>query len=142
MKLQSGAIPFLSIDGILHLVLITSHSTGGWILPKGSIEPGMSIEESAANEALEEAGVAGEIGDTEIASYRYIKYSTLHVVAMYALAVEEVHDEWDEMHSRERQIVSLELAVEMVEENVAPVITAFRDWIAKNQGFSGPEPSA
>ncbi|MEL6104638.1 MAG: NUDIX domain-containing protein, partial [Planctomycetota bacterium] len=59
LKLQSGAIPHLEVAGEVHLVLITSHTTGGWVLPKGSIEPGMTPEESAANEAFEEAGVIG-----------------------------------------------------------------------------------
>lgn len=129
LKLQSGAIPHLELDGEIHLVLITSHTTGGWVLPKGSIEIGMTPAESAANEALEEAGVIGEIGTHVIETYRYMKYSTLHEVAMYELCVQEILEEWDEMNSRDRQIVPLELAAAMIEDSVAPVVRAFRLWL-------------
>ncbi|MEO1524009.1 MAG: NUDIX hydrolase [Planctomycetota bacterium] len=127
LKSQSGALPYLLIDGVEHVVLITSHVTGGWVLPKGSIEPGMSSVESAANEALEEAGVLGDMEEEIVGTYRYVKYSTLHEVTMYLLRVTEVLSEWDEMDSRERQIVPLDLAIELVEDNVAPILTIFRD---------------
>lgn len=60
-KIQAGAIPFLFKKGILHIVLITSSSGARWIIPKGHLEAGMSLEEVALMEAAEEAGAIGTI---------------------------------------------------------------------------------
>ena len=60
-KVQAGAVPFLFKKGILHIVLITSSSGARWIIPKGHLESGMSLEEVALMEAAEEAGAIGTI---------------------------------------------------------------------------------
>lgn len=58
---QAGAIPFRHRDGDLEILLITSRSDGGWIVPKGAIDPGMTPPEAAEQEAEEEAGVRGSL---------------------------------------------------------------------------------
>ncbi|MEL6110899.1 MAG: hypothetical protein AAFU85_33245, partial [Planctomycetota bacterium] len=69
-----------------------------------------------------------EIGSSVIERYRYVKYSMLHEVAMYELHVREILDEWDEMNSRNRRVVRLDLATTMIEDSVAPVVKTFREW--------------
>jgi 8-oxo-dGTP pyrophosphatase MutT (NUDIX family) len=58
---QSGAVPFRVRDGTIEVLLITSLTSGRWIIPKGIIEPPLSSAASAAQEAFEEAGVRGEL---------------------------------------------------------------------------------
>jgi 8-oxo-dGTP pyrophosphatase MutT (NUDIX family) len=58
---QSGAVPFRVRDGTIEVLLITSLTSGRWIIPKGIIEPQLSSAASAAQEAFEEAGVRGEL---------------------------------------------------------------------------------
>jgi 8-oxo-dGTP pyrophosphatase MutT (NUDIX family)/CYTH domain-containing protein len=58
---QAGAVPFLFKKGVLHIVLITSSSGARWLIPKGHLESGMSLEEVALMEAAEEAGAIGTI---------------------------------------------------------------------------------
>ncbi|MEI8293922.1 MAG: NUDIX domain-containing protein [bacterium] len=58
---QAGAVPFLFKKGVLHLVLITSSSGERWLIPKGHLESGMTLEEVALMEAAEEAGAIGTI---------------------------------------------------------------------------------
>lgn len=58
---QAGAVPFLFKKGVLHIVLITSSSGTRWLIPKGHLESGMSLEEVALMEAAEEAGAIGAI---------------------------------------------------------------------------------
>lgn len=58
---QAGAVPFLFKKGVLHIVLITSSSGARWLIPKGRLESGMSLEEVALMEAAEEAGAIGTI---------------------------------------------------------------------------------
>lgn len=102
---QSGALPFSVIDGRVVFLLITSRRTGRWIFPKGDIEPGMTPWESAAVEAMEEAGVSGQIAVEPIGSYRSSASadgSSLVDVDLYPLRVETQLDVWKEMDQRLR----------------------------------------
>jgi len=102
---QAGALPYALIDGRLSVLLITSRRNGRWIFPKGAIEPNMSPSESAAMEALEEAGVVGKIEDTPIGSYRTgsdIDGSALVDVEIYPMLVETQLDTWKEQDQRLR----------------------------------------
>jgi 8-oxo-dGTP pyrophosphatase MutT (NUDIX family) len=102
---QSGALPYSVIDGRVVFLLITSRRTGRWIFPKGDIEPGMTPWESAAVEAMEEAGVSGQIAVEPIGSYRSSASadgSSLVDVDLYPLRVETQLDVWKEMDQRLR----------------------------------------
>jgi 8-oxo-dGTP pyrophosphatase MutT (NUDIX family) len=102
---QSGALPYSVIDGRVVFLLITSRRTGRWIFPKGDIEPGMTPWESAAVEAMEEAGVSGQIAKEPIGSYRSSASadgSSLIDVDLYPLRVETQLDVWKEMDQRLR----------------------------------------
>ena len=102
---QVGALPYALVDGRLSVLLITSRRSGRWIFPKGAIEPDMSASESAALEALEEAGVIGEIEDTPIGSYRTgsdSDGSALVDVDIYPMLVQNQLDEWKERGQRLR----------------------------------------
>ncbi|MET3924796.1 NUDIX hydrolase [Devosia sp. 2618] len=102
---QSGALPYSIVDGRVVFLLITSRRTGRWIFPKGDIEIGMTAWESAAQEALEEAGVTGEISSEPVGSYRSgasADGSSLIDVDLYPLRVETQLDVWQEMDQRLR----------------------------------------
>ena len=60
---QAGVIPFRHRQGDLEVLLITSRSSGEWIVPKGMIDPGLTAQEAARQEAEEEAGVRGQLSD-------------------------------------------------------------------------------
>lgn len=102
---QSGALPYSVVEGRVAFLLITSRRTGRWIFPKGDIEPGMTPWESAALEALEEAGVSGQMGTEPVGSYRAsasVDGSSLVDVDVYPLRVETQLDVWKEMDQRLR----------------------------------------
>jgi len=107
---QSGVIPVLDN----RLVLITSRRSDRWIIPKGYIEKGLSPADSAAKEAYEEAGLIGVVHHQEAGQYRYRKFGRLYSVKVYPLFIETMLDEWDEMHVRNRKLVTPAEAVEMV----------------------------
>jgi 8-oxo-dGTP pyrophosphatase MutT (NUDIX family) len=107
---QSGALPYSLVDGRVVFLLITSRRTGRWIFPKGDVEPGMNPWESAAVEAMEEAGVSGEIAVEPIGSYRSsasMDGSSLVDVDLYPLKVESQLDVWKEMDQRLRHCAVL-----------------------------------
>jgi len=55
------------------VLLITSRGTGRWVIPKGWPMAGRSLAGAAAQEAWEEAGIRGTIGEDEIGRFTYDK---------------------------------------------------------------------
>lgn len=107
---QAGALPYAVVEGRVAFLLITTRRTGRWIFPKGGIEPGFSPWESAAIEAVEEAGVTGEISQEAIGSYRASvggNGATLVDVDLYPLRVTQQLDEWREKGQRLRHWAAL-----------------------------------
>jgi 8-oxo-dGTP pyrophosphatase MutT (NUDIX family) len=112
---QAGAIPFrFRPDGELQVLLVTSRA-GLWIIPKGHVEAGQSLDEAARVEAMEEAGVAGQIAHAEpIGRYDYEKYDTAYRVVIFALRVTRVMEQWPEKAVRQREWMSLDEAIRRV----------------------------
>ena len=70
---QYAALPYrLGRDG-LEILLITSRGSGRWIIPKGWPMAGLSPSQAAALEALEEAGVTGNVSADSVGRYGYDK---------------------------------------------------------------------
>ena len=72
---QSAVIPIFDDK----IVLITSRRKKRWIIPKGVIELGLAPEDSAAKEALEEAGVVGSVSPRELGMGRSLYRTGLRV---------------------------------------------------------------
>lgn len=108
---QAGAIPYSVIDGQVAVLLVTSRRTGRWIFPKGGLMEGLTAHETAAQEALEEAGVEGTVTDVPLGSWRTIKRRGVHVtpieVDMFPLLVTRQHEEWIEKEQRRRHWAGL-----------------------------------
>lgn len=107
---QAGALPYSIVDGRMAFLLITSRRSGKWIFPKGAIEPETTPWDSAAMEALEEAGVSGEVSSTPIGSYRTgigSDGASLVDVDLYPLKVLQQHDNWREEGQRLRHWATL-----------------------------------
>lgn len=103
---QFGAIPYTVVGGQVVFLLVTSRGTGRWIFPKGDLMDGVAASHVAAQEALEEAGVEGEVDPTPIGTFRAFKTmpfrrKIIHV-EMYALRVTRQFDEWAEKGRRHR----------------------------------------
>jgi len=63
-KISSGGILFRSEEKDFYVVLTSRHSRRGsviWCLPKGGVEEGESLPETALREVREEGGVSGRI---------------------------------------------------------------------------------
>lgn len=107
---QAGALTYALVDGRMTFLLITSRRSGKWIFPKGAIEPGYTPWDSAANEALEEAGVSGQIEQAPVGSYRASTGNDgaiLVDVDLYPLLVTQQHDHWREDQQRLRHWATL-----------------------------------
>ena len=120
---QAAAVPFCTdTAGTLEVLLIRRRPDGGWGIPKGVIDPGHTALEAAAIEALEEAGVEGELMPRSLGSYEYAKFGGTCRVKVFGLRVTRVHDHYDEEQLRERRWFAVADAVRAARR---PVIAAF-----------------
>ncbi len=112
---QSGVIPYRHAGGKLYLMLITSRRRKHWGIPKGIVEFNLSPADSAAQEALEEAGVLGAVHPDSVGEYTYRKWGGICRVKIFLMQVENQKDEWPEDFFRERQWMTVKEAAKRVE---------------------------
>jgi 8-oxo-dGTP pyrophosphatase MutT (NUDIX family) len=117
------------------VLLVTSLHTRRWILPKGWPMPGESSAQSAALEALEEAGVAGDIAAEPIGRYSYTKEKKGRgipcTVDVYPLLVRHQLLTWPEKGRRETLWLPLaEAALRVGEPDLRRILLAFRKSVA------------
>ncbi len=113
---QSATVPYRIKDGTIEILLITTRKKGKWIIPKGWIEKRMSPHTSAEKEALEEAGVKGEVSPVSLGCYRHGSSDDDPIVEVFLMRVDREQRTWPEQDERERQWVSLDEAYEHVDE--------------------------
>jgi 8-oxo-dGTP pyrophosphatase MutT (NUDIX family) len=100
---QSAVIPYRIINGRCEILLITSLRKKNWIIPKGIVENGLSAQQSALQEAFEEAGISGKIQPDKLGTYSYEKWGGICNVNVYACEVIREHTNWPEMNIRQRK---------------------------------------
>lgn len=128
---QIGTLPYVESERTPLVLLITTRGTGRWTIPKGWPKLGLSSAELAAQEAFEEAGVAGEVSPQPIGSYVYTK--RLHLfswtrcrVEVYVLGADRQHLSWPEKESRSLKWVEPREAATLVKEpQLAAVLREF-----------------
>ncbi|KAM7505242.1 hypothetical protein LguiB_004146 [Lonicera macranthoides] len=128
-RLIAGCIPYKYryADGIsddesekiVEVLMINSASGPGLLFPKGGWENDETVEEAAAREALEEAGVRGDLKHF-LGTYNF-KSKTLQdefspeglcKAYMFALYVKEELDTWPEQSLRRRSWLTIPEATE------------------------------
>ena len=114
---QPSVIPYRVRDGKLEVLVIASSKKHHLVVPKGIKDPGLSPRESAAKEALEEAGIEGEIAETALGSYTCEKWGATCTVAVYPMKVTRVipEEEWEESH-RGREWVTPDVAASRLKQ--------------------------
>ena len=128
---QFGALCYRITDEKIQVLLITSRRTQRWILPKGWPENGMTPGESAANEAMEEAGVTGKLNERPLGVFYYEKIvengeNYPCIVTIYALKVKKTWADYQEKSERRRKWFSQKGAAKRVlEPDLALLIKSF-----------------
>jgi 8-oxo-dGTP pyrophosphatase MutT (NUDIX family) len=119
---QYAALPYRSNGkSELEVMLVTSRGTRRWIIPKGWPKSGMPPHGVAAEEAFEEAGVAGKVSKRSIGSYSYDKIlkkgdTAICNVQVFALRVTRQHKKWPEKHQRQSKWYTPAEAARFVQE--------------------------
>ena len=125
---QVGAIPLRRRDGAEEFLLVTSRNSKRWLFPKGSLPDDADPRSHAAEEAREEAGVAGRLSEAPVCNYEYRRNGITYQVQLYLLETEEILDVWKENLQRERQWFSLSEAIARVyEEDLKSVLVEYRN---------------
>ncbi len=122
VRWQYAALPWRrSVDGRLEVLLITSRETRRWVIPKGWPIHDLAPHLSAAQEALEEAGVRGRTGTAALGAYAYEKRlksgRIRHVeVQVFPLEVVKERRNWREKNQRAKEWFTPEAAAARVDE--------------------------
>jgi 8-oxo-dGTP pyrophosphatase MutT (NUDIX family) len=115
MVQQVAAIPFCRRDDGVYVCLIRRRDSRYWSIPKGFIDPGDTREDTALNEAWEEAGLRGALVGEAIGTYQYVKFRSKLTVAVYVMEVHAEERDWQEAQLRERRWHPLDEAMTLLE---------------------------
>jgi 8-oxo-dGTP pyrophosphatase MutT (NUDIX family) len=119
---QYAALPYRRRSGLsLEVLLVTSRETRRWVIPKGWPVEKLAPHESAALEAMEEAGLLGGISKRPIGCYGYRKrLSTGSIVScqvtVFALEVKKQLPSWPEKNQRRTRWFKADVAAKAVKE--------------------------
>jgi 8-oxo-dGTP pyrophosphatase MutT (NUDIX family) len=124
---QYAALPWRRKKSETEVMLITSRDTGRWIVPKGWPMKRKAPHAAAAREALEEAGVVGQIGKEAIGSFSYRKLLKQGraidcEVEVFPLEVTRQRKTWPEKGKRKVQWLSISDASKAVQEPILGAI--------------------
>lgn len=131
---QSSVVPYRVGKRGLEIMMITSIKRGRWIIPKGIVEPDMTPAASAAKEALEEAGIRGDVSEECIGKYHYKKFGGLCRCDVFPMHITEVLDDWLEKDERSREWVDAQSAIKRLRHKKLRAIV--RKFVEKHQDFS------
>lgn len=117
VRLCCGCVPvFLSESGEKRVLLVSSRKKS-WTLPKGGWEEDETAQEAASRETFEEAGVVGDLVEDNplcIIEYESYKNGSCCRVRFYAMLVNDVLDHWPEQDSRDRIVVTVQEARQLI----------------------------
>lgn len=128
---QAGVIPFRpATGGWLEILLIRRPDKTQWGIPKGMIKSGQTLREAAEQEAIEEAGAAGEMSPRPIGTYSYGKRGTSRLVHVFLLRAIQTLEDYPERSIRLRCWFPIDQCAPIVRHaGVATLIRAIPDHI-------------
>ncbi|KAE9459736.1 hypothetical protein C3L33_08392, partial [Rhododendron williamsianum] len=116
---DSGESSDENLERIVEVLMINTPSGPGLLFPKGGWENDETVEEAAVREAIEEAGVRGELmdflGDYDFRSKTHqdeFSPEGLCRASMFALLVKEELESWPEQSTRSRTWLTIPEAAE------------------------------
>ena len=134
LRVQYAALPYRIAGAKTEILLVTSLGTKRWIIPKGWPMSGRAPHEAAAREALEEAGVFGDVAREAIGTYRYDKRRRSGAIVpctveVFPLDVTAQRKRWREKGRRKVQWFPVEEAAKTVSD--ADLGNIILDWSKK-----------
>ncbi|MEL6921700.1 MAG: NUDIX hydrolase [Pseudomonadota bacterium] len=130
---RAGAVPFRlpkKKSDPISVLLITSMTRKRWIVPKGVIEDGETMADTALRETLEETGVKGKLIEDfpmTVLIERQLETGFEHVpCTFYPLLAKSMSKKWEESGARERHWVTLPQARRLIrDDDYSELLTQF-----------------
>jgi 8-oxo-dGTP pyrophosphatase MutT (NUDIX family) len=121
LNVQYAVLPWRKAGNAVEILLITTLNTHRWIVPKGWPLDGKTPSATAAQEAMEEAGISGEIATTPLGSFHYNKLrkngdTVSCKVDVFPMKVSRQRRSWDDKKIREVRWYSVDEALARVSE--------------------------
>ncbi len=128
----ASAVPYRVCEKGLEVLLITSRGKGDWIFPKGRVEDGDTLLETAERETFEEAGIRGLVFPEPFTSYTHPRSYGSDKIEVYLMSVQQVMDEWPEKGERRRKWVSSDRLGKIVKKEILlPLIPEIQSFLEK-----------
>src|SRR3954462_3527637 len=109
-KRQAAAVPFRVLDDGRIEVMLIRRKDKPWGIPKGGVDVGRTLRDTALNEAAEEAGGHGEVLEDALGEFMYQKKKGECLVSVYAMRVTSIDEHFLEEDFRERKWVVIDEA--------------------------------
>ena len=134
-KRQGAALPFRILeDGRIEVLLIRRQNRP-WGIPKGGVDPGRTLRNTAMNEAAEEAGLHGELLEEPLGDFVYQKQRGECLVTVYGMRVTKMDDYWLEQPFRERKWFGIEEALTLIgRKEIQPMIAKLGRMLSEQKG--------
>jgi 8-oxo-dGTP pyrophosphatase MutT (NUDIX family) len=131
---QAGVIAVRGTSREFRLCLIRKRGSEDWGIPKGIVEHGATLADTALDEVWEEAGLKGRLIGDPVGTYDYVKHGRTLTVGVYLMEVLEELDEWEEDWFRERNWFSFSEAASLLEDHpVRPLLDRARRLLADSE---------
>lgn len=139
---QAAVLPVRKdAEGNVEVLLIRRENKVKWGLPKGVIEPHQTPAEAARAEALEEAGIGGELSTDPVCRYSFRKKGRICHVSVFLMWVSAELSRYEEQNVRERDWFPLhELSELPIRRRVRPVLDKLPGLI-ESARLDGPDAS-
>lgn len=131
---QSSALCFRIKRGRPKVLLVTTRKSRRWIVPKGWLISGLSPQETALQEAWEEAGVSGQCNGTRLGQFLHLKHHsnrspTLCLVDVFSVRVRVLSPDYPEKSERKRKWFSPKKAAQKVDSReLAELLRDFKPY--------------
>lgn len=112
-----------------NVLLCTNKKATTWLFPKGGLEPGLTPEENAAKECLEETGWDCARKGFSLGTYEIVKEGIINRIEVFALELYN-NDGASAEPGRRVRLVSAEDAIEMVGPFLAPFVVRLDEHIS------------
>ena len=120
MRTQFAALCWRRRRDDIEVLLVTTRTTGRWVIPKGWPMDGKTPAESAATEAWEEAGAVGVASERCLGVFTYVKdlpdLDLPVAVAVFPVEVTKLLDDWPERKLRRRRFATVKKASKVVSD--------------------------
>ena len=109
------------------ILVVSNQRRTKFVFPKGGLEPGLSPQENAAKECLEESGYKCSTKGFSLGSYDIFKNGFIHRIEVFALALNTNHTPRPPEKGREVLLWTADQLPRVLDEYLMPFVIKLQD---------------